>query len=284
MEKNSSKYNNYLDIHNYAINYTKDNRENASDIINAFSFFLNNYAIFLTYGSYSIKNNSIRKFISLYNNKDVKNRINQYKYSKYISNQICCTAEKINYLLSDYTYDDLYNECVCALLYMAEKYNDTKPSFHNYVKKCFHYRLKISIDKLTSSNKNLVELISLDISKDQNGRHKQFIYVDEYEQLIEKIDTQIKISNSTFSMKGFDIDMYNDNFIDFNWINGISCNEVFSVLNNFERSILVESYINKKTDKEIALKFGLARETINRKKRKAVKKMQVILEDKKYLK
>lgn len=281
MEKNSEKYNSYVTIHEYAINYTKDNRDNALELVSSFNFFLNNYAIFLTYGHYSINNSSIRKFISLYNNKDVKNKVNKYNYSNYVINQIHYTVEKINYLLSDYTYDDLYNECVCSLLYMAERYHDTKPSFHNYVKKCFHYRLKINIDKMISSNKNFLQLTDLNCYK---IRKKQFYYIDEYEQLIDELDNQIAISNSVFSIKETNTDMYNDNFIDFNWIQGITCSEIFKVLNNFERSILVESYLNKQTDKKIALKFGLARETINRKKRKAIKKIENVLKDKKYLK
>lgn len=273
VEKFSNQYEDYLKVHEYAKNYTKDDRSNASDIIKSFNYFLNNYTIFLVYGHYQISNYSIRKFLSLYSSKNVRSKINQYNYFPSVLNSLHTTTEKINYLLSDYTYDDIYNECTCALLDMAERYNDTKPSFHTYVKRCYHYRLKVNIDKLTASSKYIVDFNTFESLNKLNDN----VCYDEYFEAIYLADKQASISNTSLSCKNDDYSIYDDNSINSNWINGITCGEQFKSLNNFERNILVENYLNKKTDKEIGLSYGLARETINRKKRNAVNKLKNIL-------
>lgn len=276
MEKTSNQYEDYLKVHEYAKNYTKDNRSNASDIIKSFNYFLNNYTIFLVYGHYQINNYSIRKFLSLYSDKKVRSKINQYNYYPSVLNSLHHITEKINFLLSDYSYDDVYNECACALLYMAERYNDTKPSFHTYVKRCYHYRLKINIDKLTASSKFIIDLDTFEQLKTRR-KSKDPIYKDEYLEIEEMVDKEFNINNTSLSYKDDDYSIYDDRHINSNWINGITCSEHFKSLNNFERNILVENYLNKKSDKEIALNYGLARETINRKKRNAVNKLKNIL-------
>lgn len=65
----------------------------------------------------------------------------------------------------------------------------------------------------------------------------------------------------------------------FNWINGVTCSELFKSLTPFERNLLVMSYIEKKTDTEIAQMYGLCRATIFRKKQAAIEKILYVNSD-----
>lgn len=63
-------------------------------------------------------------------------------------------------------------------------------------------------------------------------------------------------------------------------MNGITCSSVFQTLTSFEHKLIVLSYIEKKTDSEIAEIYGLCRITINRKMQAAIKKILNVNSDK----
>lgn len=260
-------YNDYEKLHLIALEYKKGNTLLAAEIIYYFEPFINSYIRFLVHNEYYIENYSIRNFIGLYNS-NLKSKINQYKKKKNIKTYICDTVQKINYVISNYEECEIYNECVCAILEMANNYKDTKPSFHVYVKRCFHYYLKINLDKNSTTYKFSYNIDDYELD--------YILYDANYETIEEILNNTEKhyiYKKYPISIKeGYSV--YDDEHIkSLNWELGLTCSEKFCNLNNFERFLLVGKYILNKTDAEVAIQYGLARETINRKKQIAISKI-----------
>lgn len=268
-------YSKYELVHNLAIGYKNGKKENAEKLIDCFNLFLNDYSIFLAYGSYVLGNYSIRRFISLYSRDKVRKNYNQYNYMPYVKQSIHDTVGRITYVLSDYSYQEIYNECACALLEMALIYKDTKPSFHNYVHKCFHYRLKDNLDKITSSSKRTIPFDDSIMLADDRVDY-------EYEQALEQICKSEKLEKTSFKVED-NYSVLDDRHLNYNWELGATCSDEFKILTPFERNLLIQSYIKKKSDIEISDNYGLARETVNRKKRIAIRKLEKILIENKKL-
>lgn len=58
--------------------------------------------------------------------------------------------------------------------------------------------------------------------------------------------------------------------LDFDWISGKDCDDVFSSLSVLDRKILMAYYIDDQNDKQIAQSFGIHINTVNQRRRKAL--------------
>lgn len=271
MEKIFNK-SDYLKVHQHALNYKEGNKESGEELLKSFNLFIYKYANFLAYGVYDINNYSLRSFISLYiDNKPFRKQLNAYKYKPYIQQQFGSYAVSTSMLFRKYSFNDLYNECVCVLLNMAKRYKDTRPSFHNYVFRCFHYELERSLKPLI---KDVLTKIQLPYELHSNSRVLEYNHIDE---AIEEINKKVCIKNSTSLTQNDDYSIKELESLNFNWINGITCSDDFLELTQFEREILISNYILKKTDAQIASELGLCRATVNRKKAHAKNKLLKIM-------
>lgn len=266
------KESDYVAVHNYALRYKDGDEESAEKLIECFNLFIYKYANFLAYGVCDINNYSLRSFVSLYiDDKRYRKALPSYMHKPFVKYQFGIYATNTSALFKKYTFDELYNECICVLLSMAKRYKDSRPSFHNYVFKCFHYELERSLKKLIKD-----PLSKMDIPYDTQFVHAQNISVQNiydysYEALLDDINKEVQLKNSeTISVKD-ESTVYDLESLNINWINGITCSEEFKELTPFEREILVSNYISKKTDSQIADELGLCRATVNRKKSQAKK-------------
>ena len=57
------------------------------------------------------------------------------------------------------------------------------------------------------------------------------------------------------------------------WVNGETCSDMFSILNQLERKIIVKYYAEEYNDKQISDYLGLHINTVNQKRRQAVHKL-----------
>lgn len=239
--------NDYIKIHNCVIAY-QNNSSNSTALIESFKPFLQSYLNLLCEGTFNVKNKSTYKFICLYNklNPDVYYTEQSIKYKSKTYSFLLNTVKYIVDLYSHLDKEELYNELICIFLTMAKRYKDTKPSFHNYIDKCFHFEVYRHLNTLLYKD-------------DINIINEEYHISDD---VIDNLNIYYNLKNTNVKIKQ-DVGIIDDRFINYNWILGITCNDVFSKLTIFERSLIYQYYIKNKYDKNIAYNYGLHRVTIN---------------------
>ena len=292
----------YANLQYNLVLFKEGNREATEYIIKSFHRILHSYTHFivlhkLPYYRVPGKNinkisPSIRSFIKLFSGSKTKERFD-----------VKDTCEYIYTLFKKYEYGDIYNTLVLALLNMANKYKiitdpddpKYKPngSFHLYVKKCFHFEAfhflkNLSNDPLLSANlMQLTDEDENDYDTDNNNVSHSVVPIDEktlfeYNTVIDTIDRQLAIKNSNvLTVKEDYIDIYSDDALNFNWINGATCGPIFKSLSPYERELLVLSYTKHQTEDTLAALFGYSRATIGSHKRQAIQKIVDTMNNKK---
>lgn len=286
----------YIKVHELAYSYKGGNKEAGEELLNLFSAFLNRYVSLLHYGYFDLKHSSIRNFIKLFvDNATKRSAISSYKYNKGAGTSASQeTVDMIKSYFSCLSKEDIKQEISNIFLDMSIRYKDTKPSFQNHIDKNFHFYVFRHFEKHTKdplsrggcSQETLlypnsiasIQHIDGDTSLSHIIRDVQFDIDMTNKELEISIDQSIMNSLiPTLNTSSKPISILDDSFFDINWINGITCSEVFETLTPFERKILVMWYIEKKTDSQIAEEFGLCRGTINSKRAKAKDKLEVEL-------
>lgn len=265
MSKQLSEYtfDDYQRIHNLVMEYQAGAPQSADKLIEAFNGFLWRFVNYIHQGVFSIDNYCLRKFVSLFiADENVRKRVAQYRFRPVVQEYLYNLARRVNVLFSQYTEEEIRQEAICTLLTMAKKYKDTqKPSFHNYVEKCFHFEafrgLKgMIIDPITRLPQDeYIDNLIIDASVERD--FNDFLVEIDYERSLKGATIPVEQVKSS----PFDLDSLNTN-----WNNGVTCGDAFKNLSPFERSILVMHYIEDLTDTEIGEQYGLCRATINRKR------------------
>lgn len=288
----------YKKLQENLILYKQGSREATEYIISAFHNILHMYAHFIVlhtipkkpyYNSQKKKEcqriyPSVLNFIKLFN-ATKEGETNGITY--------------IQGLFSKYEYGDIYNTLVLALLNMANKYkiitdeNDPKyrrnGTFHNYVDKCFHFEAFRFLSELTkdplifnsgirrSKLLYLDEELDTEYESDYNIQSEKFLVdkkaVEDIEFVIDYVDREIEISKLPITMKE-NIDLYDENSLNFNWINGAVSNPAFTVLNNYERELLILYFVKDKTYQNLSDLYGCSMQTITTHIKKAVEKLK----------
>ena len=306
----------YANLYRNLLLFKEGDREATQYIISAFHRVLNAYACFIVlhkipYTTIKDKNGriytnrmnkSIYSFICLFVNKRIlaqdpqKTNNRGYSMSK---QRIMTTCDYIYSLFNKYEYGDIYNELVLALLNMANKYkiitdpNDPKykpnGTFHVYVEKCFHYEAFAFLTKLIKdpiTNVNFTELTSYDEEEFTPVIQKSNMLIDQkqisdYNLMIDYIDRKIALEKCNgIALKEDDVDIYDTDSLNFNWISGTVCNDAFKVLTTYERELIILAFIKNQTEEDIASIFHCSRAAIGVQKRKAIKKIEDYLKQK----
>lgn len=290
----------YAELQRNLVLYKSGNREATNYIVKVFHPFITKYTRFivngdLPYYTYTNKKGqeykkvspTISSFVSLFNEKNPN--LDRKK-------QFSSTCLKIRKLFSKYEYFDIYNELVLALLNMANKYkvitdvNDPhykkNGTFHMYVSKCFHWEAHRFLKKLVSDPLAHFEMLNFhdsfdDFDADGITEHDMVLADTEFEMhfndMIDRWDRQqiIQNSNKVTLKEDKNLDLYSDEALNFNWINGITCGEAFETLTSYERELLVYTFIEKKSSQEISEIYGCHRATINQHRKKAIEKVRL---------
>lgn len=286
----------YIKVHNLAYLYKDGDKEAGEELINLFSALLNRYVSLLHYGYYDLKHSSIKNFIKLFVKSPTKrSTIGSYKYNNGSGIKASQeTVDTIKSYFSNLSKEDIKQEIYNIFLVMTKKYKDTKPSFQNHINKNFHFYVFRHFEKHTkdplsrgscSSETLLYKNSALNQQNEGGDIYIPHIIKDnQFDIDIANKELEISIEQSlnnsiipTLKYNKKPISILDDSFLDINWINGITCSEVFQTLTPFERKILIMWYIDKKTDSQIAEEFGLCRCTINIKRAKTKDKLEVEL-------
>lgn len=276
----------YNRIHDLVYKYQNGSEDAAEEIIESFGGILSNYLALIKYGQFNVNDFSLRSFVKLFiKNENDKKKMNIYYYLNFSPIVINKCTQIIHNLFTSLEVEDAKNELIIVLLTMCSKYKDSKPSFHNYIKKNFHYYAYRHFEKLTrdplSNGYAICNSMSFATSEDEynldtiSNMADKSAKLDE-EMLLNEIDLHYKLlTNSDVVIKTKKgVTKYDDAFFDINWINGITCSDTFKILNPFERHILVLWYVHKKTDSYIADLLGVCRGTINKKRAIAKNKIK----------
>ena len=126
-----------------------------------------------------------------------------------------------------------------------------------------------------------------DYDTDTNNITHSMVPVDEkalfeYNTVIDIIDRQLTLQNSNLlTVKEEEIDIYSDDALNFNWINGAVCGPIFRSLTPYERELLVLSYARHQNEDILANLYGYSRSTIGSHKRKAIAKLKEAIQNQK---
>ena len=272
-------YTDYKKIHDLVIKYNDGDKEVSADIINQFGGFIYAYINLIKKGEFDINNYSVRQFIKIFvTNPQAKKYINQYQYKPFIKYEIDKSVKLIVGMFSIYDEVDIQNDLTINLLTMCKRYKDTSPTFHIYVQKFFHFCLLDYYKPLikNSSVNNPYNYITLkELDNLEEGKYTMDIIID---RIIDTEDKQNYLKDFSQMIKiSDDSSPYSMKHLNTNWIMGVTCSDLFKNLSILEREILVNSYIYKVTDKDMASKYGVCRATINRKKIAAKEKLLNLL-------
>lgn len=292
MEKKTFGLEEYQQIHDLVYEYQAGSQEAAEKLINNFKVFLKKYISLIKYGQYALDHYSIRSFIKLFiEDQGDRAKINCY-FAKNVGRNIADKAvAKIVNIFSNSEDEDIEQELYTIFLNMCSKYKDDKPSFHHHVKRNFHYYAYRHFEKLskdpiargyvtTMTTAQFCDQTSSSFKINNNNEFAFDYFIGdtsveiEMDQLLDEIEMHYNLTHSNVTaVKQKGISVYDDEFLNTNWINGVTCSDVFKELTPFERKILIMWYIDNKTDSDIAEEFGVCRGTIN--KRRAIAKAKL---------
>ena len=282
--------------------YKQGNAEAAEYIVASFHGILKKYADFICcrrseHEGYIKNNSSVSRFVKLF----IKS--GEYKQSNAVQkitlfSEACKNIQKI---FRSFEYMDIYNELVCVLLNMASKYKVLKPgdkyykengTFHLYVDRCFHYDVFNSLKKIAGDPLGFI-MYTCDEEPDEESNYSysngfmisavnsSVIPIDQdtekhYEEALHKADRDICIKESHLLTQKEEkpLNPFDDESLNFNWTNGVTCSDEFLALSPYERELLVLSYRDKKKDGEISEMFNCCRATILKHRNKAVNKLR----------
>lgn len=278
----------YLLIHNLVYEYQNGSEEAASKLLLFFTKFFTNYAMLIKFGKFNISYFSIRNFVKLFiENKKERNTINKYSYYNFSSGKktVSRTIKIIESVFQESTYDDIINDLKTIFLIMCKKYKDTKPTFHIYINRTFHFNAYRYWEKRIRDPIGRGSSVSIFDQMEKDSCQKGIKYADiitseednvETEKIINNINAHYIIEHSSMPIiKTRKKDIYDNEFIDENWVNGVSCeNDAFKILTPLERKIIKYWYIDNLTDTEISNIIGLCRGNIN--KRRNIAKQKII--------
>ena len=278
----------YLLIHNLVYDYQNGDNKAAEQLLIFFAKFFTNYAMLIKFGKFNVSYFSTRSFIKLFiESKKERRSINKYSFYNFSSGKgiVGKTIKTIEKIFQESSYDDIMNDLKVIFLTMCKNYKDTNPTFHTYINRAFHFYAYRYWEKRIRDPIGRGSAVSIFDHIEKDNSQKSITYADitfsehdnvETDMLINNINVHYKIKNSKIPVINTkEKNVYDNNFIDENWINGISCeNEVFKNLTPLERKIIKYWYVDNLTDAEISNLVGLCRGNVN--KRRNIAKQKII--------
>lgn len=258
-----NSYHSFYELHCLALGYKEGNVEYGKILIGKFSSFIYNYYSFIDTGYANLNNYSIRNFIKYFYSKS-KIQSMQYTINKNTDNPNINFKNVIKVINASMENEDFKQEVYLTLLEMANRYKDTKPSFHIYVQKCFHYVLLERLRKIFYYPN--YEDISEHNIQDED-------YDIFFNKTVNDISNELELNKAKLKSSCYN-SAYDEKFLDDNWIFGNYKDSYFSCLTNDERKLLIDIYIKKMKLNDIANNRYVSRMSIIRRKQKALYKLK----------
>ena len=239
------------------LSFQTGNKESGVELIKSFENYFNKYVKIIKNSDLDFKDRESRFFISLFMQKeDYKNVRRPYQSSETIAKAL----QAVSFIANTYgqaTEDDIKQDFYMIFFKLLNRYKPMGKNFGAYLCTSFVYELaryvRSQLKDPISRSENVLQYCDM---CHENGNQFDFSGEVVYEDMLNCID-DISFSET--------------------WITGLTCSDEFSNLTSFERLILIKYYVESKTDKTIALETGFKRNTINKKRVKAINKIKANL-------
>lgn len=219
--------------------------------------FLGKYLDILLYGKINLKDKDTRRFLQLYMKDPLLRSKLNYRYRDYVGE--LAGQEVATYLQNKVEIieeEDLKQQLVLIFIESVMRYKQVKKNigFNGYLYNIFRFRV--------------YELLRVNVFK--NETLLKVDYRDEFEDVE---DPRAKIQPTEAWLDRFYASELNRDELGIFWING-RCGTPFKRLTTFERTLLRDRYLHKKTDGEIAKEYGYHINTIYNRRHKAIQKLE----------
>ena len=283
----------YLKIHNLVYEFKNGSQSAMKELIKRFEKFFINYAALIKYGKYNLYNFSTTSFIKLFVEDKFERKLINPKYFYYKGTArgvVTKTVSTIKKIFQNTSQEDLMQDLKVIFITMCTKYKDTNPTLHHYIYRNFHFYAfryweknigdPLGRNSIVSINNTIRTNRSNDFDYNHCNTYEDIIVDDSDQTNTEKIINNlnaeyIKSTSNITILNHKRVNVYDDNYIDDDWINGATCTEeIFKILTPLERQLIKYWYIDGYTDTEIGRILCKSRCNIN--KRKNIAKNKII--------
>lgn len=224
-------------------------RECGNLLIAKFSPLFKKYLTLLKYTHIDFTDKEMKEFIALFiDDYELKKALFRKKINATHRAQI---YQKFNFVIETYgkvSEEDIISDLNMCFLTLAKRYKQVGKNFCAYVYNSYRHEVARHIKKYINNPLSI--------------QYKNYQYED-----------CINGENDLFIDVSYEDNYYESNtgLPDFTWISGQSCSDVFNVLTTFQRKILIKYYLEDWNDKQIANYLGAHINTVNQKRRDAIK-------------
>lgn len=222
----------------------------AEKIVEKFSPLIKKYMTLLRTGQIDWNNMETKSFISNFvDSRESIRALNRKKQTSKFRDHIHMKFEFIVKTYGQIPEEEMLTDLQSLLLLKAQKYQQMGKNFCSYLYNSYKFEVSRHIKKFIKNPLNIPykNLQYEDFMNGENDNVASFHEDNYYEEAT--------------GVPGLE------------WVNGVSCSEVFSCLSNNDRKILVKYYLEDWNDQQIATALGMHINTVNQRRRSATKKL-----------
>ena len=229
----------------------RDSKDAAEELIIKFNPLFKKYIMLLKTGQIDFNDSDVKTFVGTFVADPRLQRA--LKRSKSRNEYRADIYKRFSFVLETYgksTEEEILIDLQMLLLILAKRYKAMGRNFCAYVHNCFRFEVSRHIQKFIKNPINIgYKNISYEDSANGSGDNGiDIVHEDVY------YESDSGVPNAT-------------------WVNGETCSDMFSILNQLERKIIVKYYAEEYNDKQISDYLGLHINTVNQKRRQAVHKL-----------
>lgn len=226
-----------------------ESQKAATELLERFNPLFKKYVTLLTTGQINFNDKESKSFVSSFiDDISLKRALSRKKQTAEYKNQI---YYKFNFVKETYGSQGdkiIIGDLHLTFLTLAKRYKQVGRNFCAYIYNCYKFYISRHIKKYIKDPLNI--------------SYKKMQYEDFYKS--EQVLSIEEVYEDT---------CYEDSIglPDFTWISGQNCSEIFKDLSVLDRKILVKYYLEDWNDRQISETYGIHKNTINQKRRYAVK-------------
>lgn len=229
----------------------KESDKAGKELLVRFAPLFNKYLNLIKNGYIIFKDPEMRSFInSFIEDNELQKALNRKSQSSIQKSEI---AKRFKFIIDTYgsnSEEEILMDLKICFLVIAKRYKPIGRSFCGYLYNTYKYEVSRYIKKQIKNPLSIPYKI-LNYEECINGSEEE-----SYEQT-------------------YDDNLYENNIgiPNLQWILGNECSDLFKNLDNIERKIIVKYYLEEWNDRQIACLLGIHINTVNQKRRTAIKKL-----------
>lgn len=221
-------------------------KDAAEELLERFKPLFKKYCTLIKTGNINYADKEMKNFVtSFIEDNELKKALKRPKQNAVFKKDI---NSKFKFVVETYGLlpdEDIMLDLQMIFLIIAKRYKQMGRSFCGYIYNAYRFEVSRHIKKYIKNPVNIpYKMVEY---TDYINNSEASYYEDEYE-------TQLDIP-------------------DLKWINGEDCSQAFKSLSHIERLILVKYYLDEWNDRQMSEHFGIHINTVNQKRRAAVKKI-----------